>query len=385
MGEHQHHMQSVLNPHIFGMWCNFALSAALITYVVVRMANTLREQQRELTLHREQAMHNEQLLAVATLAAGTAHELGTPLGTMMIVLDDMQTADTDVRADIDLLKQQVQSCRATLKKLVSTAETHRTQRPISQPIDTFLHELLERWQVVRPSAQFNLHVHSGSAPNIHGDEALRQAIINLLDNGADTDSGPLQLHLDWTNTHIELRIRDRGPGIGFDIAEQLGKPFITSKGKGLGLGLFLSHATIERGGGDIRLYNHARGRNRSHPAAADRGRRRMSECNFLVVDDDASFCHVLTRALTRRGIAACSANNMAEALEQAQNNPLTRALIDLKLADESGLDVISALKQARPELDIIMLTGYSSIATAVEAVKRGALNYLCKPAGIDEI
>lgn len=107
--------------------------------------------------------------------------------------------------------------------------------------------------------------------------------------------------------------------------------------------------------------------------------------NFLVVDDDASFARVLTRALNRRGIDACSACNMSEALEQAQANPLTRALIDLKLADESGLDVISALKLARPELDIVMLTGYSSIATAVEAVKRGALNYLCKPVGIEEI
>ena len=258
-GEHQHHAQSVINPHIFGMWCNFALSAALITYVVVRMANTLREQQGELNLRREQALHNEQLLAVATLAAGTAHELGTPLGTMMIVLDDMHSDDAELRADIDLLKQQVQSCRATLKKLVSTAETHRTQRPTQEPIDVFMHELLERWQVVRPSAQFHLHVHSGAAPHIHSDEALRQAIINLLDNGADTDSGPLQLNVEWTNTHTELRIRDRGPGIGFEIAEQLGKPFITNKGKGLGLGLFLSHATIERCGGEIRLYNHAEG------------------------------------------------------------------------------------------------------------------------------
>jgi two-component system response regulator RegA len=111
----------------------------------------------------------------------------------------------------------------------------------------------------------------------------------------------------------------------------------------------------------------------------------MSDYTFLVVDDDASFCHVLTRALNRRDIAACSARTIAEALEQAQANPLTRALIDLKLADESGLDVISAVKQVRPDLDIVMLTGYSSIATAVEAVKRGALNYLCKPAGIDEI
>jgi two-component system response regulator RegA len=111
----------------------------------------------------------------------------------------------------------------------------------------------------------------------------------------------------------------------------------------------------------------------------------MPECNFLVVDDDASFCRVLTRALARRGFNTCSAHTISEALEQLRTHSLQRALIDLKLADESGLDVISAIKQLRPDIDIVMLTGYSSIATAVEAVKRGALNYLCKPAGIDEI
>jgi two-component system, sensor histidine kinase RegB len=258
LGEHQHHADSVINPHILGMWCNFALSAALITYVVVRMANTLREQQRELNLRREQALHNEQLLAVATLAAGTAHELGTPLGTMIVLLDDMQTDNEELRADIDLLKQQVQSCRTTLKKLVSTAETHQHQQFSAQAADIFVRELLQRWHVVRPSAQFVLQC-DNNAPEIRVNETLRQAIINLLDNGADADSEPLQLTLSWDNEFIALRIRDRGPGIGFDIAEQLGKPFVTSKGKGLGLGLFLSHATIERCGGDIRLYNHPDG------------------------------------------------------------------------------------------------------------------------------
>src|SRR5690606_36973111 len=262
LDEHQHHATNAINAHIVGMWCNFALSAALITYVVVRMANTLREQQRELNLRREQALHTEQLLAVATLAAGTAHELGTPLNTMTLLLQDMHSDDAELSADIDLLQQQVHHCRATLRKLVSTAETHQAQGHALQPADQFLRELLERWQVVRPSARFELSgpVDSASAaPAIRTDEALRQALINLLDNAADTDSGPLQLSLDWAGATITLRIRDRGPGIGFDIADQLGKPFVSTKGKGLGLGLFLSHATIERCGGSIRLYNHAEG------------------------------------------------------------------------------------------------------------------------------
>lgn len=249
---------TAISAHVFGMWCNFALSAALITYVVVRMATTLREQQRELNLHREQALHTEQLLAVATLAAGTAHELGTPLNTMTLLLDDLHSADPDLQADLDVLKQQVRHCRATLKKLVSTAETHRQHEFATEAIDVFLRDLLERWQVVRPAARFAVQG-MAAPPPIRVDETLRQAIINLLDNAADTDSGPVQLTLGAEPGFALLSIRDGGPGIGFAVADRLGKPFVTSKGKGLGLGLFLSHATIERCGGDIRLFNHPQG------------------------------------------------------------------------------------------------------------------------------
>lgn len=247
-----------IDPHITGMWFNFALSAALITSVVVRMASTLREQQAELNRRREQALHDEQLLAVATLAAGTAHELGTPLSTMTVLLEEMESDDPQLCDDLALLRQQVASCRSTLKRLISTAEEHQHGRFAPRPADTVLRETLTRWQVMRPQARYELTLQAGSAPPLRSDAALEQAIINLLDNGMDA-GGPLQLTLGWRDDAIELHIRDHGPGIALDIAEQLGKPFVTSKGKGLGLGLFLSSATAERCGGEIRLFNHAEG------------------------------------------------------------------------------------------------------------------------------
>jgi two-component system response regulator RegA len=111
----------------------------------------------------------------------------------------------------------------------------------------------------------------------------------------------------------------------------------------------------------------------------------MDEVDFLLVDDDSIFCQVLARALDRRGLSSVSAHDLPAALQLAQQRRPRYAVVDLKLADSSGLQVISALKALLPALDIIMLTGYSSIATAVEAVKLGAVNYLCKPAGTDEI
>lgn len=111
----------------------------------------------------------------------------------------------------------------------------------------------------------------------------------------------------------------------------------------------------------------------------------MTETDFLVVDDDEAFVHVLTRALQRQGYSTISATDPEQALQQTAQHRVRRALVDLKIADASGLALIAQLKQRQPDLEIVMLTGYSSVATAVEAVKLGAVNYLCKPASVEEI
>lgn len=107
--------------------------------------------------------------------------------------------------------------------------------------------------------------------------------------------------------------------------------------------------------------------------------------SMLVVDDDTSFTHVLSRALVRRGFQVTIANNTAEAIKLAESNAFNKAVVDLKMEGATGLVLIAELKRLQPSIDIVMLTGYSSVATAVEAVKLGAINYLCKPANTEEI
>jgi len=107
--------------------------------------------------------------------------------------------------------------------------------------------------------------------------------------------------------------------------------------------------------------------------------------DLLVVDDDPTFAQVLARTLTRRGLCVAVAHDLASAIAAARKQKPQRAIVDLKIGAESGLQVIAALRETLPQIAIVMLTGYSSIATAVEAVKLGAINYLCKPADIDEI
>lgn len=105
----------------------------------------------------------------------------------------------------------------------------------------------------------------------------------------------------------------------------------------------------------------------------------------LLVDDDPAFLRVLSRALSRKGLEILTAEDQAAALEIAGAENPEFAVVDLKLESESGLDLIPCLKDCVPEIKIVVLTGYASIATAVEAIKRGASNYLAKPATTDEI
>lgn len=107
--------------------------------------------------------------------------------------------------------------------------------------------------------------------------------------------------------------------------------------------------------------------------------------HFLVVDDDDRLRRRLVRALEDRGYQVCAAASPEEALEVVDACAPARAILDLRMPGGSGLDLLAALMERQPELEVVMLTGYGSIATAVEAVKRGAVNYLAKPADVDMI
>jgi len=106
---------------------------------------------------------------------------------------------------------------------------------------------------------------------------------------------------------------------------------------------------------------------------------------LLLVDDDVTYCTVLARALVRRGFVVSVAHNVEEAMQIIAQNLPAYAVIDLKMPGPSGLSLIAYLKEREPDARIVVLTGYSSIATAVEAVKLGATYYLSKPADADEI
>ncbi len=110
-----------------------------------------------------------------------------------------------------------------------------------------------------------------------------------------------------------------------------------------------------------------------------------SERSVLIVEDDRSFLQRLAKAMEQRGFAVAIAESVAEGLLQVERAAPAFAVVDMRLADGNGLDVISALKRCRPDARGIILTGYGNIATAVNAVKLGAVDYLAKPVDADDV
>jgi two-component system, response regulator RegA len=109
------------------------------------------------------------------------------------------------------------------------------------------------------------------------------------------------------------------------------------------------------------------------------------EKTLLIVEDDRPFLQRLASAMQTRGFAVTTAESVAEGLQQVEHAAPAFAVVDMRLGDGNGLDVISALKRSRPEARAIILTGYGNIATAVNAVKLGAVDYLAKPVDADDV
>lgn len=260
---HSNH-DDMLNPHILGMWCNFVLSTLLITYFVVQMASRLRERENQLQTQREQSLQDEQILAIATLAAGTAHELATPLSTLAVALEDLEDQNLhapDNAAIFSTLLGQVDLCRKTLRSLVATADGQYATSTITISCKNYFAQLLEDWQLLRPEANISFELSNDKVGQavMHTTPTLKQALLNLLNNAADACPDKLALHIRLEKTTLVVDLLDNGPGVPLALIDQLGTPFVSQKKDGMGLGFYLSHTTINKLGGKVGLFNREQG------------------------------------------------------------------------------------------------------------------------------
>jgi len=249
------------NWHLMGMWLNFGLSALLITWFVTRMAAELKRQQAELASIREQQLRDDQLLGIATLAAGTVHELATPLSTMAILTEDLKAStqnDHNLTGDMVLLAEQVERCKQIVQNLSRSAAQQQSGKIQHIPLQDYFRDVLTHWQLLQPAVPVTLH-NPFQPGSIRADATLEQALMNLLNNAAEASPQGIEINITYhASSQVHFCVRDFGAGLKLT-SDQLGKPFASTRGEGRGLGLFLSRAAIERLGGQMHLEAHPEG------------------------------------------------------------------------------------------------------------------------------
>jgi two-component system, sensor histidine kinase RegB len=244
--------------HVLGMWLTFVIAAGLIAYFGTTMAATLRSRAAALADAREEILRNEQIIGVATLAAGTAHELSTPLGSIAVIAGELKSDAPRHRSEIDLMLTQIEVCKDILRRLRDTANPRATLRDPVNRVDLFIDDVRDRFELLRPAVAVRFSVDTAAASCFIGaEETLRQAVLNLLDNAADVSPHAVECSAHCAAEHLVLDILDRGAGFSAAAAGQAVEPAPNASAngstEGMGMGLLLANATIERLGGTVRM------------------------------------------------------------------------------------------------------------------------------------
>ena len=217
------------------------------------MAGTLKQQNTAIAKHRENQLRDEQLIGIGALAAGTAHELGTPLNTMKIIVDEIKEGDSSFKKDINILHSQIEQCRMTLRELVATAEISENDKQYKF-ITEYMKQLLERWQILHPEMNASIILSEQQEDReVFFDPTIAPSLLNLLNNAAEASPQKVDVKVTWNTELLEICIRDYGDGDTSYEQEYPRKPFLSNKNGGMGIGLFLTQASISRYGGTVTI------------------------------------------------------------------------------------------------------------------------------------
>ncbi|MBZ9907926.1 HAMP domain-containing histidine kinase [Mesorhizobium sp. B2-7-3] len=261
-----HHGGSdLLSLHIRGMFICFVLAAGLIVIFMTRIDRNLRERDAYLADLRQRSAEEDHIVRMGLLASGAAHELGTPLATISVILSDWRQMRTlarnrELAADMAEMRAQIERCKRIVSGILMSSGQARGEGTIRTTIRGFLDDLVEEWRISRQP--FKLEYTNDFDPDeqIVSDTALKQVIFNVFDNAQEASQAWVGVTAERQDDKLVIAVSDRGPGFDETILAALGQPYMSSKGRpGGGLGLFLVMNVVRKLGGDFSARNMEQG------------------------------------------------------------------------------------------------------------------------------
>ncbi|MDR3511961.1 MAG: ATP-binding protein [Caulobacteraceae bacterium] len=247
--------------YILGALLGFALDAVLLVFFISRINNNLRLRDQRLAALREQAAEEDHIVRMGLLASGAAHELGTPLATLDVILGDWRhmpklAEDAELAQEIEEMRLEVARCKAIVTGVLLSAGEARAEEAGAASLKTYLNDLFEEWKTRRAPLVATYEESLGSDPKIVADSALKQALTNLLDNAVEASPSAIRMRSRLEGDVLTVAIEDAGPGFTPGTLADLGKPYNSTKGRrGGGLGLFLVVNVVRKLGGRVEARN----------------------------------------------------------------------------------------------------------------------------------
>lgn len=265
LGLPHHAFSDPFSLHVAGMFIGFALDTVLLVVFVTRINRNLRDRDARLAELRQQAAEEEHIVRIGLLASGAAHELGTPLASLSVILGDWRrmptlVSDPELAEDLTEMETSLQRCKAIVTGILVSAGEARGEESTVTTVINFITSMVEEWRATRSSPALHFRNSFGADIAIVSDAALQQAIFNVLDNAFEVSRDWVEIALERDADDIVLSVSDHGSGFATEMLAQLGKPYHSSKGRpGGGLGLFLVVNVIRKLGGRVTAQNHPHG------------------------------------------------------------------------------------------------------------------------------
>jgi two-component system sensor histidine kinase RegB len=260
-----HGQSSYLSLHLYGMFLCFLLAAGLTVLFVTRITANLRDRDRLLSELQQRSVEEGHIVRMGLLASGAAHELGTPLATVSVILNDWEhmkaiAKDPSLSADLKEVRSALARCKDIVSGILLAAGEARGEDAERTTLSVFLTDVVEQWRKTRAPVGFDTAIQISRDVPIVAETVVRQTLLNMLDNALEASPSWVGVMALLSGADLVVSVRDKGPGFAPEILANLGKPYHSTKGRpGSGLGLFLVVNVLRKLGGQLTVRNLAEG------------------------------------------------------------------------------------------------------------------------------